>query len=35
MVYCPRRETTYEVSAVSPEPPRVEQIQAQLAALLQ
>jgi hypothetical protein len=35
VVYCPRREATYEVSAVSPEPPRVEQIQAELAALLQ
>jgi hypothetical protein len=34
-VYCPRRETTYEVLAVSPEPPRIEQIQAELAALLQ
>ena len=35
VVYCPRRETTYEVPAVMPEPPRVDQIQAELAALLQ
>jgi hypothetical protein len=35
VVYCPRREATYEVPAVSPEPPRVDQIQAELAALLQ
>ena len=35
VVYCPRRETTYQVPAVSPEPPRVDQIQEELAALLQ
>lgn len=35
VVYCPRRETTYEVPAVSPEPSRVDQIQEDLAALLQ
>jgi hypothetical protein len=35
VVYCPRRETTYEVPAVTPSPPRVEQIQEELAALLQ
>jgi hypothetical protein len=35
VVYCPRRETTYEVLAVSPEPPRIDQIQEELAALLQ
>jgi hypothetical protein len=34
-VYCPRRETNYEVPAVIPEPPRIEQIQEELAALLQ
>jgi hypothetical protein len=35
VVYCPRRETTYQVLAVAPEPPRVDQIQEELAALLQ
>ena len=35
VVYCPRRETTYQVPAVSPEPPRIDQIQEELAALLQ
>jgi hypothetical protein len=35
VVYCPRRETTYHVPAVMPEPARVEQIQEELAALLQ
>jgi hypothetical protein len=34
-VYCPRREQTYQVAAVVPEPARVEQIQEELAALLQ
>jgi hypothetical protein len=34
VVYCPRRETTYQVPAVSPESPRVDQIQEELAALL-
>jgi hypothetical protein len=34
-VYCPRRETTYEISAVMPSPERIEQIQQELAALLQ
>ena len=33
-VYCPRREATYRVPAVPPEPARVEQIQEELAALL-
>jgi hypothetical protein len=33
-VYCPRREATYHVPAVPPEPARVEQIQEELAALL-
>jgi hypothetical protein len=35
VVYCPRRETTYQVLAISPESERVEQIQEELAALLQ
>ena len=35
VVYCPRREATYEVLAVAPEPPRIDQIQEELAALLQ
>jgi len=35
VVYCPRRETTYQVLTVPPEPPRVDQIQEELAALLQ
>jgi hypothetical protein len=35
VVYCPRRETTYQVPAAVPEPPRVDQIQEELAALLQ
>ena len=34
-VYCPRREATYQVPAVVPEPARVDQIQEELAALLQ
>jgi hypothetical protein len=34
-VYCPRRETTYQVPAVLPESPRIDQIQQELAALLQ
>jgi hypothetical protein len=34
-VYCPRRDTTYTVPAVMPTANRVEQIQAELAALLQ
>ena len=35
VVYCPRRETTYEILAVMPEPQRVDEIQEELAALLQ
>ncbi len=35
VVYCARRETTYEVPAVSPTSERVDQIQEELAALLQ
>jgi hypothetical protein len=34
-VYCPRREATYEIPAVVPEPQRVDEIQQELAALLQ
>lgn len=34
-VYCPRRETTYQVPVVSPEPTRIDEIQEELAALLQ
>jgi hypothetical protein len=34
-VYCPRRETAYDVPAVQPEASRVDQIQEELAALLQ
>jgi hypothetical protein len=34
-VYCPRREATYTVPAVMPAQERIEQIQAELAALLQ
>ena len=34
-VYCPRREATYAVPAVMPAQERIEQIQAELAALLQ
>ncbi len=35
VVYCPRREATYQVLVVMPDEPRVEQIQEELAALLQ
>jgi hypothetical protein len=35
VVYCPRRETTYQVLAVAPTSERVDQIQEELAALLQ
>jgi len=34
-VYCPRREATYDVLAVMPEPQRIDEIQQELAALLQ
>jgi len=34
-VYCPRREATYRVPVVVPTPERIEQIQEELAALLQ
>ena len=35
VVACPRREATYEIPAVTPEPARIDQIQEELAALLQ
>ena len=35
VVDCPRREATYEIPAVMPEPARIDQIQEELAALLQ
>jgi hypothetical protein len=34
-VYCPRREATYEIPAMPPDASRVDQIQDELAALLQ
>jgi hypothetical protein len=34
VVYCPRREATYQVAAVVPEQARIDQIQEELAALL-
>lgn len=33
-VYCPRRETSYEIPAAPPESTRIDQIQEELAALL-
>ena len=35
VVYCPRRETTYQVPAVPPEAARIDRIQEELATLLQ
>ncbi len=35
VVYCPRRDATYEIPAVMPDQDRIEQIQDELAALLQ
>lgn len=35
LLYCPRRETTYQVPAVAPEPSQIEKIQQELARLLQ
>jgi hypothetical protein len=35
VVYCPRREMTYEVAAVAPEQSRIDQIQEELARLLE
>lgn len=35
LLYCPRRETTYKVPAVVPKESRIEQIQNELAELLQ
>ena len=34
VLYCPRRETTYKVAAVTPHDPRIEEIQEELAKLL-
>ena len=34
-VFCPRRDTTYHVLAITPEPSRIDQIQQELAALLE
>ena len=35
VLYCPRRDATYEIPAVMPSPERVERIQAELAQLLE
>jgi len=35
VVECPRRETTYRVTAIMPEEPRVQQIQDEISRLLQ
>jgi hypothetical protein len=35
VVYCPRRETTYEVPVVVPEQSRIDKIQEELARLLE
>ena len=35
VAFCPRRETTYQVPAAVPEPSRIDQIQDELATLLQ
>jgi len=35
VAYCPRREANYEIPAVMPEPARIDEIQEELAALLQ
>jgi hypothetical protein len=34
-VYCPRREATYQVPAVIPDQPRIDQIQEELSGLLE
>jgi hypothetical protein len=34
VLYCPRRDTTYQIPALVPEPSRIEQIQDELARLL-
>ena len=34
VLYCPRRETTYRVPAVVPDPSRIEELQEELARLL-
>lgn len=35
VLYCPRRDATYEIPVVVPEPSRIEQIQQELGRLLQ
>jgi hypothetical protein len=35
VLYCPRRETTYKVPAVTPDQPRIDEIQQELARLLE
>lgn len=35
VVFCPRNETTYQVAAAMPDPERIDQIQQELAQLLQ
>ena len=35
VLYCPRRETSYEVSVVTPDQPRIDEIQQELARLLE
>ncbi len=35
VLYCPRRDATYQVSAVSPEPSRIDEIQQELVRLLE
>jgi hypothetical protein len=35
VLYCPRREATYKVPAVAPEESRVQEIQGELARLLE
>lgn len=34
VLYCPRREATYEIAAVTPDPSRINEIQEELAKLL-
>ncbi len=35
VLYCPRREATYKVAAVAPDPSRIDEIQQELAGLLE
>jgi hypothetical protein len=34
VLYCPRRDTTYRVPAIAPDPSRIDEIQEELAKLL-